>query len=354
MAKNKDFTTTAADGTVLYHMAPKKKMRLTLTKRKALSGWLLVLPFVIGLLLIYGPVIFTSLKAIFYSVEVKQTGIDYYFIGFKNIKWAFDGDLYFVDSLVSGFKNLLIQVPAIIIFSLFMAIILNQKMRGRAAFRAIFFLPVILSIGIIDTIDTNAALSMDVITGAIDDGTGAMQEGGNNFISMMDLNILLQNVQVGASFLQVASNLVTDIFDVVSRSGVQMLIFLSGLQSISPAIYESCQIDGASAWETFWKVTLPMISPMILVNSIYTLIDAFTSSGNGVIRHIFSNIGSQSNPINTTIPVKDPVTGETINMLLKENSLSTTEMWIYVLLIALLVVIVSLLMKAFVFYQKRD
>jgi ABC-type sugar transport system permease subunit len=355
MAKNKDFTTVSQDGTVLYHMAPKKTMKLSLTQRKAVSGWLLVLPFVIGLILLYGPLIFNSIKAVFYTVDVIPGEVRYYFAGFENIRWAFMEDLWFKTSLVNGFKDLLIQVPAIIIFSLFMAIILNQKMRGRAAFRAIFFLPVILSIGIIDTIDTNSALSMDVITGAIDDGTGAMMEdGGNNFISMMDLNMLLQNVQVGASFLQVASNLVTDIFDVVSRSGVQMLIFLSGLQSISPAIYESCQIDGASAWETFWKVTLPMISPMILVNSIYTLIDAFTSSGNGVIRHIFSNIGSQSNPINTTIPVKDPVTGETINMLLKENSLSTTEMWIYVLLIALLVVIVSLLMKAFVFYQKRD
>ncbi len=354
MAKNKDFTTVAQDGTVLYHMAPKKTMRLTLTKRKALSGWLLVLPFVIGLLVLYGPLIINSLKAVFYSVEVKQTGIEYYFAGFENIKWAFSEDLYFKQALINGFKDLLIQVPAIIIFSLFMAIILNQKMRGRAAFRAIFFLPVILSIGIIDSLDTEAALSMSVITGAIDDGTSAMQEGGNNFISMMDLNMLFQNVQIGGSFLKVASDLVTDIFSVVSRSGVQMLIFLSGLQSISPAIYESCQIDGASAWETFWKVTLPMISPMILVNSIYTLIDAFTTSSNGVIKHIFQNIGSESNPITTTIPVKDPVSGEIVNKLLQENSLSTTEMWIYVLLIAILVVLVALLMKACVFYQKRD
>ena len=354
MAKNKDFTTTASDGTVLYHMAPKKKMRLTLTKRKALSGWLLVLPFVIGLLLIYGPVIFTSLKAILYSVEVTQAGIDYYFVGFKNVKWAFKGDLYFVDSLVSGFKSLLIQVPAIIIFSLFMAIILNQKMRGRAAFRAIFFLPVILSIGIIDSIDTSAQISMAAITGGVDDGTGAMTEGANSFISMMDLNNLFANVQIGGGFMEIAMNLVNDIFDVVSRSGVQMLIFLSGLQSISPAIYESCQIDGASAWETFWKVTLPMISPMILVNSIYTLIDAFTASNNPVISHIFNDVGDAGNPITDTYTRIDPMTGNEVSKLLSKNSLQTTEMWIYVLFISILVVLVALLMKAFVFYQKRD
>ena len=355
MAKNKDFTTVAADGTVLYHMAPKKKMRLSLTKRKALSGWLLVLPFVIGLILIYGPIIFSSLRAVFYSVEVLPSGVEYYFVGFRNIKWAFNGDLYFVSSLVNGFKSLLIQVPAIIIFSLFMAIILNQKMRGRAAFRAIFFLPVILSIGIIDSIDTEAQISMAAITGGIDDGTGALTEGANSFVSMMDLNNLFANVQIGGGFMEIAMGLVNDIFDVVSRSGVQMLIFLSGLQSISPAIYESCQIDGASAWETFWKVTLPMISPMILVNSIYTLIDAFTASSNGVIHHIFNTVGdSNSNPINETYPFVDPVTGEAMEKLLSKNSLQTTEMWIYVVFISLLVVLVALLMKAFVFYQKRD
>ena len=354
MAKNKDFTTTGADGTVLYHMAPKKKMRLTLSKRKALSGWLLVLPFVLGLIFVYGPILFSSLRAVFYSVEVKLTGIEYYFVGFGNIKWAFQDDLYFVDSLVNGFKSLLIQVPAIIIFSLFMAIILNQKMRGRAAFRAIFFLPVILSIGIIDTIDTNAQLTMAAITGGIDDGTGALTEGANSFVSMMDLSNLFANVQIGGGFMEIAMGLVNDIFNVVSRSGVQMLIFLSGLQSISPAIYESCQIDGASAWETFWKVTLPMISPMILVNSIYTLIDAFTASNNKVINHIFVNIGGNSNPINSMYEYVDPATGEIIHKLFSDNSLRTTEMWIYVVFISLLVVIVALLMKAFVFYQKRD
>ena len=354
MAKNKDFTTTSADGTVLYHMAPKKKMRLTLTKRKALSGWLLVLPFVIGLILVYGPILFSSLRAIFYSIEVKSAGIEYYFVGFENIKWAFKDDLYFVDSLVNGFKDLVIQVPAIIIFSLFMAIILNQKMRGRAAFRAIFFLPVILSIGIIDTIDTNAQLTMAAITGGIDDGTGALTEGANSFVSMMDLNNLFANVQIGGGFMEIAMGLVNDIFNVVSRSGVQMLIFLSGLQSISPAIYESCQIDGASAWETFWKVTLPMISPMILVNSIYTLIDAFTASSNKVISHIFGNIGGNGNPINTTFEYIEPGTGKVLHKLLSANSLQTTEMWIYVVFISILVVLVALLMKAFVFYQKRD
>ncbi len=346
MAKiKKDYTTVAADGTVLVHMAPKKQMKLSLTKRKALSGWLLVLPFILGLIFIYGPILISSLLMVFSSATLESTGVEYDFTtGFDNIKWAFNlgefketGDPWFIDSLLDGFKDLVIQVPAIIIFSLFMAIILNQKMVGRAAFRAIFFLPVILSIGIIDAIDANAALSLDSITGGIDDGTSGMG-GSDSFISMMDLTMMLQNVQVGAGFIKIAQDLVSSIFDIVSRSGVQMLIFLSGLQSISPAVYESCQIDGASGWETFWKITLPMISPMILVNSVYTLIDAFTSSGNGVIKHIFQDITS------TQISAVG----------LSRSSVVTAEMWVYVLIISIVVVLVALLMKAFVFYQKRD
>lgn len=350
MAKHKtEYTTTTADGTVLVHMAPKKKMRLTLTKKKALAGWLLVLPFVIGLLIVYGPILLNSLRMVFSSVTIsKDKGVVYQFIGIENIKWAFGlskdsngepiGDPYFLENILTGMKDLLIQIPSIVIFSLFMAIILNQKMRGRTVFRAIFFLPVVLSIGVIDEFDATSAISLGAITGGIDDGTGELT-GGNSFISMMDLNMLFSNVQIGGSFLSIASDLVNNIFDIVSRSGVQMLIFLSGLQSISPAIYESCQIDGASAWETFWKVTLPMISPMILVNSIYTVIDAFTSSDNRVIRHVMNDVTAAKFP--------KPVD-------LEYDSLATTEMWIYVAFVALLVVIVALLMKAFVFYQKRD
>ena len=267
MAKHKtEYTTTAADGTVLVHMAPKKKMRLTLTKKKALSGWLLVLPFVIGLLLVYGPILLNSLRMVFSSVTIsKDQGVVYKFIGIENLKWAFGlskdatgeaiGDPYFVENIITGMKDLLIQIPSIVIFSLFMAIILNQKMRGRTVFRAIFFLPVVLSIGVIDAFDATSAISLGAITGGIDDGTGELT-GNNSFISMMDLNMLFSNVQIGGSFLSIASDLVNNIFDIVSRSGVQMLIFLSGLQSISPAIYESCKMDGATGWETFWKISI--------------------------------------------------------------------------------------------------
>ena len=108
-----------------------------------------------------------------------------------------------------------------------------------------------------------------------------------------------------------------------------MLIFLSGLQSISPAIYEACSIDGASGWETFWKITFPMISPMILVNGVYTIIDSFTTDSNAVMTYI-SDVYQQS------------------------NTLSTAMAWVYFLIVILIIAAFAGIISTYVFYQRRD
>jgi ABC-type polysaccharide transport system permease subunit len=109
---------------------------------------------------------------------------------------------------------------------------------------------------------------------------------GAEIIKNIDIQRYFKGMSVGAGLADYVANLINGIFDIVNKSGVQMLIYLAGLQSISPAIYESCQIDGATAWETFWKITFPMISPMIHVNTVYTVIDSFTSQSNVVMNYI--------------------------------------------------------------------
>ncbi len=310
----------------------KRRKGLSLTKKKALAGWLFVLPFVIGIIFLYAPILIQSIRFTFSNILIANGEITLEFVGMQNYVDIFNPtnpDKSFPVTLIDGVQDLILQIPAIVIFALFMAIILNQKMAGRTVFRAIFFLPVILSTGIIDSLDTNSALleSMEGNTGAIDNGTGESE----GIMSAMDLQNMLGSIKIGTGLVDYVVTLVNDIFDIVSRSGVQMLIFLSGLQSISPAIYESCQIEGASAWETFWKITLPMISPMILVNFIYTVIDAFTSADNRVMNFI-------------------AMMGGTTNY--KEEA--TAMYWIYILVVLLMIVVVGLLMKAFVFYQRRD
>ena len=169
-------------------------------------------------------------------------------------------------------------------------------------------------------------------SGSANMGLGEEESAASQILSVVDVQKLFANMAIGQGLVKYVVDAVNSIFDIVNRCGVQMLIFLSGLQSISPAIYESCSIDGASGWETFWKVTLPMVSPMILVNTIYTVIDAFTASKNTVMTYIDKVYSSQ-------------VGG---------NVLSSAMSWMYFLLVIAIIGIVAAILSTFVFYQRRD
>lgn len=250
----------------------------------------------------------------------------------KTIPRALFEDPDFVKTLVTTLKDLAINIPATVIFALFMAIMLNQKMRGRAVFRAIFFIPVIVSTGIIASIDEGNAI-IEAMQNATDMSSGNIEgaASGTEFISAIDISRLFSSIQIGTGTIEWITSLVNDIYDIVNRSGVQMLIFLAGLQSISPAIYESCYMEGASAWETFWKITFPMISPMILVNTIYTIIDSFTSADNAVMQTIQTVYNSSG-----------------------RMTESVAMSWIYFLIVVLILAVIAGLLSAFVFYQRRD
>jgi ABC-type sugar transport systems, permease components len=314
--------------------APKKKRKgaASLDKKKARAGWIFILPFLLGFLLIYLPIIYDSIKYSFHTIKILPGGgYELIFVGWFNYQEALFVDPTFVQTLSAGITQLVLDIPAIVIFALFMAVLLNQKMVGRAAFRAIFFIPVILTTGLIAQIDQGNQLIefMGSETSSIDDGSGQNQV--TEIISVMDVEMLFSNMMVGGDLLTYVVGMVNNIFNIINRSGVQMLIFLAGLQSIAPAIYESCEIDGATAWETFWKITFPMISPMILVNAIYTVIDSFTSSTNNVMSYI-SNVYQQANG----------------------NVVSSAMSWMYFLIVIVIISVVAAIMSAYVFYQRRD
>ena len=291
-----------------------------------------MLPFIIGFVIIYAPIVYDSILYSFTKINI-VTGGGYRltWVGLENYQEALFVDSTFVTTLTSGIKQLIFDIPAIVIFSLFMAVMMNAKMVGRAAFRAIFFIPVILSTGLIDKIDqSNQMLSYMSDTSAVDMGEGTTSTS-TEIINAMDIQRLFQNMVIGEELLNYVVGLVNDIYDIVNRSGVQMLIFLAALQSISPAIYESCSIDGATQWETFWKITLPMISPMILVNTVYTVIDAFTSADNQVMNYIDQ--------------VYDQPSG---------NVLSSAMSWMYFIIVMLIIAAVAGVLSAYTFYQRQE
>ena len=311
--------------------APKKKKRknVSLDKKKARAGWFFVAPFVIGFILIYLPIVANSIQLTFSRTKtILGGGQQIIWVGLDNYRTALFTDPDFVQTLTGGLRQLVIDIPAIVIFSLFIAVLLNQKMVGRAAFRAIFFVPVILATGLIADIDASNTLN-EYMQDNSSINTGANVQSANDIISAADITRLFDTMRVGTGMVDTIVQLVNDVYNIVNRSGVQMLIFLAGLQSISPAIYESCSIDGATGWETFWKITFPMISPMILVNAIYTVIDSFTSADNTVMTYI-------SNYYNTSMVV------------------SSAMAWIYFLIVLAIVAIVSGILSAYIFYQRRD
>ena len=317
--------------TVATKQAPKKRRRaVSLDRRKARAGWLFVLPFVLGFLLIYLPIIFDSIKLSFFRIHVLAGGgYELEAVGFENYRQALFVDPDFVQTLLTGLGELAFDIPAILIFSLFMAVLLNQKMAGRAVFRAIFFVPVILSTGIMEVIGDMGKSIEDAAEEGIIDGTG--ENTAADIVSAIDVARLFANMKIGTGIVEYVTQAINNIYDIVNRSGVQMLIFLAGLQSISPAIYESCQMDGATGWETFWKITFPMISPMILVNAVYTIIDSFTTESNSVMTFISKAYEKTDG-----------------------NVISSAMSWMYFLIVVLIIAAVAGLLSAYVFYQKKD
>ncbi len=311
----------------------KKKKAASLDRKKARAGWIFILPFVIGLILIYIPMLYQSLYTSL-TFREKIDGVTVYtFQGWKVYYEAIfanlDG-LDFLEVLFTGVGSMVIDIPMILLFSLFMALLLNQKMAGRAAFRAIFFVPVILSTGIMDAIEAGAIDQYMNQTGGIE--TGVEEDATTNIVNAIDIQRLFQGMAIGDGMLTYVAGTINRIYDIVNRSGVQMLIFLAGLQSISPAIYESVQIDGATAWETFWKITFPMISPMILVNTVYTVIDSFTGEST----------------------VMEYITRASYSLKEQPTAIAAAMSWIYFLVVILILLLIVGIFSVYVFYQKKD
>ena len=306
--------------------APKKKKSASLDRRKARAGWIFVLPFVLGFVLVYLPIMINSISFSFSDMVILGGGAKPVFepVGWANYEQILLKDPNYVSTLLKGLQNMAFEIPMILIFSLFMAVLLNQKMVGRAAFRAIFFIPVILSTGLMETINATD-LNGEAMGGTegIEDGSGTSAAG--EIVSAMDFQKLFSGMAVGQGLVEYVVTAINNIFNIVNRSGVQMLIFLAGLQSISPAIYESVQIDGATSWE----ITFPMISPMILVNAVYTIIDSFTTDSNVVMTFI---AGAYS----------------------QDMVVSSAMAWLYFVVVLAILAVVAAIFSAFVFYQRKD
>ena len=260
----------------------KQRKLVSMQTRRARTGYMFILPFIIGFILFMAKPMIQSLVMSFNDVKiVPGHGFTMSWLGFDNYKQAVSVDPYYNEYLVNEISRMGINTIATLVLSFVIAVILNQDFKGRTLARAIFFLPVILSSGILPGIEKQNEF-YDMMAGVAESVEGA---AGVNISA--SLQSLLSVSGVGSGVFDVIFQMINAIYDIVMASGIQIIVFLTGLQAISPSLYEAADVEGCSAWEAFWKITFPMVSPLLLVNCIYTIVDFFMKNDNRVMERIY-------------------------------------------------------------------
>ncbi|WFR58227.1 sugar ABC transporter permease [Anaerocolumna sp. AGMB13025] len=250
----------------------KKKFHLSYKTKRKLNGFLYVLPFLIGFFVCFAIPLFNTFRYSFNTISVSETGgMKFAFSDFKNYIELFHSELTsenqpFARLFIDQNLMILTNAPLIVIFSLFMALLANLKFKGRGIVRVIFFLPIVFGLEVVTQM-------LSVTTG------GEMVKQSSGLFSQSYISyLLLRYTDIPNAVLTPVIGYVDQIFDLLAQAGVQTLIYLAALQSISPSLYEVAKIEGATTYETFWKVTLPSIMHITMFVSVYTVVDLFLTS----------------------------------------------------------------------------
>ena len=269
-----------------------KTTKIPYEKKKGLYGYGFIALWFIGTLWLFIMPVLTSLwyslcntklldKAGALEVGMTSAGIYTEWNGFYNFTKAFTIDTTFLPKLGTALGEILPNTIVIMIFSLFIAVILNQKFRGRTLARAIFFLPVLIATGPVISV-----INGDMTSQGVSDAAQFSTLFKTDLVT--ELMEFLGIYNLNQTFTDIIKDITSGVLNLVWNSGIQILIFLSALQTIPPSAKEAASIEGATAWEFFWKITFPYISPMILSNLVYTVIDAFVSTDNGVMEYVLA------------------------------------------------------------------
>lgn len=246
----------------------KKKFKMDLHTRNSLKGLVFVSPYILGICVFFIYPICLSLK-LSVAEEIKIVGMKVSGFTFEHFVRGFLVDVEFLPTFWDSVQQTVTQFPLTIVLSLIIAILLNRDIKCRGLFRVIFFIPFLLGSG-------------EVMQQLLNQGVD------RQVLNVMDGKLIPYNVLAyfGATVMNAVDTIMGVLVTVLWGSGVQILLFLSGLQSISSSLYEAARIDGATEWEIFWKVTVPMISPMLLLNVVYTIVNSFTNMNNPLLTYI--------------------------------------------------------------------
>lgn len=252
-----------------------KKKKMSLMAKRSITGYLFILPWLVGFIVFYLRSLIMTANFSLSEISVAiGGGYNSKFVGLQNYLFAFRAHGSFKQVLTTSVGNMLIDVPLITFFSLLMAMLLNKKFKGRTLVRAIFFLPVIMNSA---AITAAIEMSRQMLAGGLSASSAEMASASSG-VGIAYYVQMFGNLGIPRNILEYIVAAVERINDIISASGVQIIIFIAALQSIPGSMYEVAKIEGATAYETFWKVTFPMVMPHIITNVVYTVVDNFAES----------------------------------------------------------------------------
>ena len=246
-------------------------------------------------------------------------------VGTENYRYVFTKDPNFVKYLLSALKKIAVNVPIIVFFSFFAATLIHDDFPGRGIARFMFFLPLVISSATVLTLD-----SSDLLQSTMSNSDFKSLSESQGFLQSLQIADLLEYTGFPENVSKFVLNAINNVFDTISSSGVQIIVILAALQSVSPALYEVAEVEGASRWEIFWKITFVLISPMLLLCVIYSIMDSFTAYDNNVILYIKSQMYAMGN-----------------------YGIASAMSWIYFLIVSLILGAIAYFGSKMVFYYDK-
>lgn len=250
-------------------------------KKRAAFGYVFLIPWLIGLVVVFLYPMFLSLTFAFSKVSV-DNGYSVTPVGWENFNTALFKDANFLRYFASTLGDIFYNVPVILVYSFLAAVFLKENFKGSLIFKFIFFLPVILSSNLFVSMVNNFG---STTSSAVE--TVLNSASSSSLLKSLNLSSYLAQLGLSEKIIAVITAPVDKMYEVVSYSGIQIFIFLAAINAVPPSLYEAAYVEGATGWEKFWKITFPMVTPMILVNVVYSVIDTFMSQNNIVMEYVY-------------------------------------------------------------------